>query len=72
MKELCAEGKRIKFIVERDGEEAARAFCKQGLAAYKIELSKPYRTQYRRGLIHSCIVFRRILSGEYPLTKGLP
>lgn len=64
MSDLCSEAKRVKFVADRDGEEAARAFCRQTLKAYRIELKRLPNHPFRRGLIHSCIVFRRYLRGE--------
>lgn len=67
------EEKRIAFIEERDGHEAAYAFVVQTYKIYKKALMlsrkrgcpRPHFAslpEYRRGFIESCVAFRKYKS----------
>ncbi len=51
---ITSEGQRIRFLTERDGPEAARAWVERTLAIYRNALNSPtshgsqehYRTQF--------------------------
>ncbi len=58
---------RLRFLVDRDGPEAACAFARATLEAYRRVLlgRGPVRvlTLYRRPLIESVVVLRRFVAG---------
>ena len=66
------EEDRIKFMLERDGAEAAMDFIKRTYATYRKALmqsrkrgyTKPHHAslpEYRCSFIESCVVFRKYI-----------
>jgi len=67
---------RLHYIARHDGEAAMRAFARRTYAQYRTVRRQALREHYgygevyRRPLIESCLVFRRVLRAA-PDTKAM-
>lgn len=61
--ELPFEGKRIVFVVRRDGEKAAIDFVARTHCAYRLSLKYGMAREklFRRTYIEACVDFRKFL-----------
>lgn len=64
--ELPFEGKRIVFVVQRDGENAAINFVARTYQAYRLSLKYGMAREklFRRTYIESCVDFRKFLKAH--------
>ena len=61
---MSLESGRIAFLIARDGEPAARAWCLDACRTYrKVVLLRRTHTLYRRGLIARYLELKRFALG---------
>lgn len=71
--DLPFEGKRILFLIQRDGEQAAIDFVLRTYPLYRLSLKRGLARDkvFRRGYIESCIDFRKFLRAHGRYTEVL-